>query len=107
LSSPAYARCIAKSFTDPSAGPSKVKYGKPRTRAATIGRIGEEASAWRITVPTTSGGVSFTTHLDLVVVRRSRAVHLLLLGDAELLPLLPRSRVGILRAVARRLQTAS
>jgi hypothetical protein len=104
LSSPAYARCIAKSFTDPTARPSKVRYGKPRTRAAAIGRIGEEASAWRITVPTTSGGVAFTTHLDLVVVRRVRAVHLLLLGDADLLPLSPRSRLAILRAVARRLQ---
>ncbi|MCU1426030.1 MAG: hypothetical protein JWL83_30 [Actinomycetia bacterium] len=102
LAGAAYARCVALVFTGTAARPNaSVTYGTPSVSTIAV-PLQNGATGYRLSVPTTSNGASFTTHLDLVTLRRGRVVHLVLFEDAELLPLPAPTRDAILRAVLQR-----
>jgi hypothetical protein len=102
-----YAKCVARAFTDAaSLRGTSTTYGRPRVGAIAVRRVGQEAVGYRITVPTTANGVTFDLRLDLIVIRRGRFVHVLLLGDTATLPLAAATRAAVLKA-AGRLQATS
>jgi len=107
VSSKAYARCVAQSFTAPALGVTTVRYGTPKVSALAVRRIGNDTAAYRAAIPARTGATSFDIHLDLVAARRGRIVDVLVLGDTDLLPLSTRARAAIMRVVGLRLYATS
>jgi hypothetical protein len=108
-STDAYARCVARAFTvaNRQGAANAITYGKPRVSAIGVRRVGDERSGWLITVATTSRGTTFDLHLDLVAIRRGRAVHVLVIGDADALPLAAATRARILAAAGQLAQAGA
>jgi hypothetical protein len=96
----AYATCVARTLGAVTGGNKSVTYATPIVSTQAVAPVGDDATAYRAVVGTTSNGVGLDTRLSVVSILSGRVVTVTLFADTDLLPLAPGTTDKVVRAIA-------